>query len=196
MFLEQFLSCGSYCCVLGLVNKIVFTKFVCHIWYFATCYIWYTAEPGCMVEKMKYICWNFTRATGKAKSPCLLYLLRPEGKTGFSELARQVTTWAGNCSVNRQGTTAFICFSLLTFIFQQAQRFCRNSPCGIHGCVFSSCFITVQELANIQVSEETSVFLYWSHFCTLTFFLSGKDPGLSFFPCFVFLFKCVENWLN
>lgn len=164
------------------------------MWHFATCYVWYISEPGCMVEKMKCVCRNFPRATGKAKHSCLLYLLRPEGKTGFPELARWVTMWAGKCGLNNEGTTAFICFSLLTFILQQAQRFYRSSSCRIYSCVFSSYFNTVlQTLRHLQkhcsfhiedIIEHSFIFLVW------------KRSWPCFSLCFIFLFKRVESWWN
>lgn len=91
-----------------------------------------------------------------------------------------------------QVTTVFICFPLLTFIFQQAQRFYRNSPCGIYSGGFSSWFTMVQELANTQASAKTLVFLYycihWSH-CILIYFSHMEKILVLVFPLFPFSFQ-------
>lgn len=112
----------------------------------------------------------------KTRSLCLLNLLRPKGKIDFSELARQFTMWTGKWGINKQGITAFIGFSLLTFIFQQAQRFCRNSP-QAYIDVCSALVLTqprsLQMLKYLQklwflhieaITEASLIFLVWKRY--------------------------------
>lgn len=202
MFQEQYLSCENSWQVLGLLNKIVLTKFIHNrisiysiLWHatpdtFQNLIVWWRNWNVCVETSQEQ------QANPKACIFCISWGLK-------EKLAFQ--NWSDKSPCGQENTVWTTRVQQLLF----ASLYSRLSSSKLKG---SAEILPVAHLAvgsvpawpwsrsshNSGVCRNFGLFLLKPLLHPHLFFSSGKDSGLSFFPCFLFLFKCREslwNWL-